>query len=106
MKNTRQMEPGACPLISATNSTDFKTNRIECRRGQSNRVRWQASRVQITLNEAAVDLRLRRLLCGKAAPYRGHSVRDNRLRAGTCRILFRLEASAIFVYAVKHRKEG
>jgi len=29
-----------------------------------------------------------------------------RLRVGTYRILFRLEGSAIFVYAVKHRKEA
>ena len=38
--------------------------------------------VQITLNGAGVDLRLRRLLCGKAAPFRGASALTNLLRAG------------------------
>ena len=38
--------------------------------------------VQIALNGAGVDLRLRRLLCGKAAPFRGACVVTNLLRAG------------------------
>src|SRR5579863_627237 len=38
--------------------------------------------VQITLNGPAVDLRLRRLLCGKAEPFRGDWVQANLLRLG------------------------
>ena len=38
--------------------------------------------VQITLNGAGVDLRLRRLMCGKAGPFRGASSLTDLLRAG------------------------
>jgi len=38
--------------------------------------------VQITLDPADGNLRLRRLLCGKASPFRGACLSNNFLRAG------------------------